>query len=844
MGIYMETDMCMIKKSLFLLGLTIAMPAVSVYADPVLIDGIYYELASGIAVVTNNGDPYSSYREPYVEIPAIVEYGGNPYVVEEIGAGAFSMSEIWGVVLPPTIRTIGDEAFRNCRRLDYLSLPESLAMIGSYAFEWCENLSFEALPTDVRMIGENAFAGCRLPETLTIPGSLTDIMPGAFYGTTVKAFEVNPYNSSYSALDGILCSKDGKILVMMPPATDLESYTVDSGFNEIGAYAFAGCSLKKIVVPDNITAIGSYAFNGCGSLTDISLPSTIKEFAPYMLSSCRSLKSLTIPEGVTGLGQYSLSWCDSLSEVKFPSSLRRIEWCAFYRTDGLVEVELPDGLEYLGSSSFSQCYNLESVSIPASVRDIPYSPFSGCDKLRRISVDPANENYISLWNWLYSKDLARLYQVTPVSRFATVAEGTKEIMEMAGWGCKKLTILNLPSTLETVRDLAFAFCDSLTTVRIDAVVPPRFSSDRCFNGVANRDDCTLYVPVGCKEAYMNSQWNVFVNIEEQNGSSTFLPSEVYLTGSFNNWNAPLYDKDSEYVLRREASDPVLYAGRFDFPAGNIAFKVFERPTDWSDSLGFWGANGDMTHANGSYTMSLGAGSDYGDIIISDWPGGKAQIELDIRTQKLTVTPLADSAVAEFVETDRIISGAKYVIAYGDRVARPLQRNLPYGYLTAMAADSVEEKVCLTLESNAFTITEQNGYYMIKGSDGMYYYMQGSYNNFNRAAELPAEGGLWKISFDENGDVNIVNTYNDKLFVYSMDYHNYAAYSNFYNGTNVLPRLYVLESEVSAVEDIEVADDSAEEAEYYTLQGVRVMNPGKGIYIQRQGASSRKVLITE
>ena len=164
MGIYMETDMCMIKKSLFLLGLTVAMPAVSVYADPVLIDGIYYELASGIAVVTNNGDPYSSYREPYVEIPAIVEYGGNPYVVEEIGAGAFSMSEIWGVVLPPTIRTIGDEAFRNCRRLDYLSLPESLAMIGSYAFEWCENLSFEALPTDVRMIGK-----CILADVVAIP---------------------------------------------------------------------------------------------------------------------------------------------------------------------------------------------------------------------------------------------------------------------------------------------------------------------------------------------------------------------------------------------------------------------------------------------------------------------------------------------------------------------------------------------------------------------------------------------------------------------------------------------------------------------------------------------------
>ncbi|MDE5841123.1 MAG: leucine-rich repeat protein [Muribaculaceae bacterium] len=824
--------------------LTSGMSAVSANAEPVLLDGIYYELMGGKAIVTNNGDPYSSYVEPYVEIPAVVEYEGNSYIVEEIGEGAFSMSEIYGVVLPSTIRFIGNEAFRHCGRLDYLRLPENLAVIGSFAFEWCSNLNIEYLPQSLYSIGENAFAGCRLPETLMIPGSLTDIMPGAFYGTQVKAFEVDTYNMSYTSMDGILCSKDLKTLVMMPPATELESYTVPSSFSEIGAYSFAGCGMKKIVVPENIKNIGSNAFEGCGSLTEISLPSTLTEFSPYMLSGCRSLKSLTIPDGVTALGSYSLSWCASLSEVKFPSSLKRIEWCAFYRTDGLIDMVLPEGLEYLGSSSFAQCNNLESVSIPSSVSDIPYSPFNGSNKLRRITVDPANDDFISLWNWLYSKDMEKLYQITPVSTSATVMEGTKEVMEMAAWGCKNLKSLYLPSTLRTIRDLAFAFCDSLTIVSIDATVPPRFSSDRCFRGVADREDCTLYVPTGSLEAYKNSAWNVFVNIKEHNvGDVIYCPSKVYLSGSFNGWQAPLYDKESEYVLLNSSADRIVYSGIFDFPAGKIEFKVFERPTDWSDSYGSWGTDEGVTLSGGSYTVSLNTGGNNGNIIIDGWSGGRVEIVLDLRAQKLTLTPMPDSPVTEFFETDKIVSGAKYIIANGIRVARPLQGNYSYGYLTAITADSIGDGVCSTAESNAFTITEKDGSYTIQGPDDMYYYMQGNYNNFNRGNDFPGDGGLWKISFDENGYVDIVNVYNNKLFVYSKDYHNYAAYSSINYGTNVLPKLYMDGSGMSVEGIKDLANDESKPV-YYNLNGERVDNLGKGIYIRRQGNSSIKVIIPD
>lgn len=837
--------MLMVKRILKFFAIPLAFSSAIANAEPVLIDGIYYELSYGSAIVTNNGDPFSSYQQPFVEIPSVVDYNGSSYIVEEIGPGAFSMTSIMEVYLPPTVRRIGGEAFRNCGYLRYLNLPEDVIYIGGSAFEWCSNLSIDHLPMGLDMVGDKAFAGVQLPETLQIPANLHDIYPGAFYGTPVKTFEVDSSNTRYASLNGILCSKDMKTLVAMPPSTDLKSYTVDSCFSEIGTSAFAGCPLEKIVVPDNVSVIESYAFQGCGKLKEISLPSTISVISQYMLSSCRSLKSLEIPEGVTSIYQYAISWCDSLSNVKFPSTLKEIKWTGFYRTDGLVNLELPEGLEILGASSFAQCLNLESVSIPASVKQIDYSPFDGCEKLRKISVDPNNKNFVSLWNFLYTKDLKKLIQVTPVSRYVTVVEGTEQVMEMAAWGCKSMERLVLPSTLNSIRDLAFAFCNNLTDVYCASTVPPGWASDRCFNGVANRENCTLYVPTGCVDAYRASSWNVFVNIKEYDPSSiTFLPAEIYLTGSFNNWDTPLYNEDSRFVLSRDRYDANLYTGNFEFNSGNVEFKVFERPTDWSDALGFWGASGDVTYNPNGYSVGLGAGSEYGNIVIADWNGGMAQVMVDLRKQQLTVIPLPDAEPQKYVLTEEVVSGGTYAIVAGDRVTRPLQGSYAYGYLPAIMAEYVDFGVRMIYPGNTFTITAKDGHYTLQDPMGRFYYMQGSYNNFNVASDFPGQGALWDISFNESGELVMTNVYNDKIFVYSMDYLNFAAYVNQYYGNNVLPKLYKLDSDSS----VEILDSSVEDSnapvEYFNLQGVKVTNPSGGVFIRRQGSKSSKVLIAD
>lgn len=47
-------------------------------------------------------------------------------------------------------------------------------------------------------------------------------------------------------------------------------------------------------------------------------------------------------------------------------------------------------------------------------------------------------------------------------------------------------------------------------------------------------------------------------------------------------------------------------------------------------------------------------------------------------------------------------------------------------------------------------------------------------------------------------------------------------------------------EVSGIEDVEMIENAP--VEYYNLQGVKVENPEKGIYIKRQGGKTTKVVL--
>ena len=133
-------------------------------------------------------------------------------------------------VIPNSVTSIGDYAFRGCSSLTSIEFGENsqLTSIGDYAFFECSSLTSIEIPSGVTSIGDDAFSGC---------SSLTSVTFGE-----------------------------------------------NSQLTSIGDWAFRDCSsLTSIEIPSGVTSIGDYAFYECSSLTSIycyaeSVPETYSAF--------------------------------------------------------------------------------------------------------------------------------------------------------------------------------------------------------------------------------------------------------------------------------------------------------------------------------------------------------------------------------------------------------------------------------------------------------------------------------------------------------------------------------------------------------------------------------------
>lgn len=147
--------------------------------------------------------------------------------------GYFSLTEL---VIEADIDFIGDGVFFNSKNLTSIILPNSLKKIGNYAFEKCSNLTHITIPENVTTIGFSAFANCTNLKEIVIPNSVTKLDDIAFDG-----------------------------------CRNLSKVTLSNNLSVISVNCFSSCTnLKEIVIPASVKEISHYAFRGCYSLQSIT----------------------------------------------------------------------------------------------------------------------------------------------------------------------------------------------------------------------------------------------------------------------------------------------------------------------------------------------------------------------------------------------------------------------------------------------------------------------------------------------------------------------------------------------------------------------------------------------
>ena len=338
----------------------------------------------------------------------------------------------------------------------------------------------------------------------------------------------------------------------------VKSAVIADGVTSINKCAFAGCtSLTSVTIPDSVTSIGEYAFYECTSLTSVTIPDSVTSIVEGAFEDCTSLTGIWVAEGnshyssdesgvLFNKDKTTLVQCPgAFREYTLPDGVTSIGGSAFEKCTSLTSVTIPDSVTSIGDNAFYGCESLTSVTIPGSVTSIGTWAFSYCTSLTGIWVAEGSSHYSSdASGVLFNKDKTTLVQCPGAFATYTIPNSVTSIGELAFSYCESLTSVTIPDSVTSIGDKAFYGCESLTSVTIPNSVTSigddtfrgciSLTSVTISDGVTSIGDqafdyCESLTSVTIPDSVTSIDWYAF-------GNCTSL-TDVYYAGSEAQWKA-------------------------------------------------------------------------------------------------------------------------------------------------------------------------------------------------------------------------------------------------------------------------------------------------------------------
>ncbi len=412
-----------------------------IYVSEFVADGIKYYVNDIVAhTVTVEANNY----EGAVIIPDEVDYQGFKFTCTEIGSKAFyaryNMTELR---LPSTLKVIGSQAFASMQGIDEINVPEGVTTLGSEAFDGCKMKRITLPKESLTSFGSNMFYACYNLEGVALPGSIKAIPASTFYGANIQWIEIG------------------------------------EGIESIGTYAFMGCDMGSVTLPNSCTTLSENAFYACNGLSSFYTGTGLKSVGSSAFYGCSNLTKVFIqtaeePEGFPD----NLYLSSGMSRTSYVpnSSYTGANYGNIRVNANVTDIKAVDGVRYIVSAADASKVEAvdatyaeaDTVAVVTDAVTIDGKSYT----VSRIASDLSATNFF----------LRRLdYRATA---FPAVADGM-------AYSCKNLSEVNLcegvtsigadafaysgvqqitfPSTLKTIGSQAF-FRGSLTSVTIPASV--------------------------------------------------------------------------------------------------------------------------------------------------------------------------------------------------------------------------------------------------------------------------------------------------------------------------------------------------------------------------------------
>ena len=358
---------------------------------------------------------------------------------------------IKNVIVKKGVTALPYNAFSNFKRFDRVTIAPSVKTIGQGAFYNCKEIGILTIPGDftVKEAGdadEAAYmvsSGYRRMKIGTVRFNTQLLIKNTdiFYSDNLKVMKKD---KNYKSIDGVIYSKDGKQIVRVPARR--KEIVVEDGCEEFciasvfycmldsEGDSYPGCDVEKIVIPPSVKKVDDKKYIGISIDSEIDVAKKMQNPGEGLILNTESLdieslfvlndnflyenggeyygctysylaqryparlekiddmyifdkkiilkyegkaENVIIPDGITEIYKDAFSNNDDMKSITFPDSVQIIGAGAFDNCSGLINVNWGSGIRKIGKCAFLDCNNLKDIVIPDTVDTIEEGTYTG-----------------------------------------------------------------------------------------------------------------------------------------------------------------------------------------------------------------------------------------------------------------------------------------------------------------------------------------------------------------------------------------------------------------------------------------------------------------------------------
>ena len=367
-----------------------------------------------------------------------------PDTLTEINKAAFRQnSYLTTITIPGSVKHIGERAFESCTSLNNLTFEEGVEGIDLYlnfnrtaltsvtipgsikitpdfsessrlekvtCLDGVETCNLSSLSSLKEIVLSNSVENvslnyCSALQRITVgdgvkPEVLQNIASRA--SNSFVEILVREDSTKYSSLDGVLCSKDGKIMYACPTGKQLQNFVIPDHVTHIynGAFRYARNLSGTITLNENLESIGDYAFFDRTNISgQLIFKNKLKNIGTYAFYDCSNLTgNLEFPESLLSIGSNAFAYCTGFTgDLIIPDNIISIGSAAFYNCNSLNgQLLVGEGITRINASTFNRIENFTNVTIGSNVTLIQENAFSNLTDLYVLSPKgrvKLSENY-------------------------------------------------------------------------------------------------------------------------------------------------------------------------------------------------------------------------------------------------------------------------------------------------------------------------------------------------------------------------------------------------------------------------------------------------------------------